>query len=107
MVQLDADTLNTLIGWGAAPLMLVALVSHIKGFMSAMPWTQKMPSAESAWAPLVVDALAIGYVKLMALDGRLSIDGTVGWPTIVLLGIALGVITGKAYDLWTGRASTD
>lgn len=103
MIELAAQDVNTLIGWAAAPLMLVALISHIKGLLAAMPWTVKKPDSENAWAPFAVDVLAVGYVKLMALDGRLQIDGTVGWPTIILLGIALGVLTGKAYDLWTGR----
>ena len=106
MIQLDAETLNTLIGWGAAPLLLVALVSHLKRFLVALPWTREQAAPESSpWAPLVLDALAIGYVKLMAIDGRLALEGTVGWPTIALVGIALGVITGKAYDVWTSRAA--
>ena len=106
MIQLDADTLDVLIGWAAAPLLLIALVSHIKGFMTAMPWTRTENRTTTTWAPLVLDVLAVGYVKLMELDGRLDVPGTVGWPTVVMLGVALGVVTGKVYDAaWAVRTA--
>lgn len=105
MIQLDSDALNALIGWAAAPLLLIAVVSHIKGFISVIPWTKRDATSPDAWAPLALDGLGVGYVKLMQLDGRLVLDGGAGWPTVGLLGVALGVIAGKAYDLWTSRGS--
>lgn len=105
MIQLDSDALNALIGWAAAPLLLIALVSHIKGFISVLPWSKRAADSKDAWAPLALDGLGIGYVWLMQMDGRLALDGMVGWPTVALLGIALGVIAGKAYDIWKGRAA--
>ena len=104
MIQLDPGSIDLLIGWAAAPALLLALTSHIKRFFAAMPWTQVEPANKSPW-PLTTDALAVAYVKLMALDGRLYIGGDAGWPTVVVLGVALGVSAGKVYDAWTSRAA--
>lgn len=106
MTQIDATLLNELIGWSLAttPLLLVAVMSHIKRFVSSLPWTRSrtVPS-DTDWAPLVLDFLAIGFVRLSVTDGRLVLPGVVGWPTVILLGLVLGVATGKAYDLWNAR----
>lgn len=102
--------IQALIGLGAAPLVIIALTAHIKAFARAMhayiigalnrTWSASSDSNASVW-PLVADLLAVGWCWALSADGilqaLLKVD-RIALPTIVLVGLALGITAGQIRD---------
>ena len=100
--------IQALIGLGAAPIVIIALTAHIRGAARAMHHYLRgmRGGAEGAtvW-PLVADLVAVGWCWALAQDGLLQaflhLDH-ITLPTIVLIGLALGIASGQIRDKVTG-----
>lgn len=108
-IVLDADSINALIGIGAAPALVIGLTSHMKRFARALAGfvarLRRTPgvvdqSDASPW-PLVSDAVAVAWAFALWSSGMIPGGDALAWPAVVLLGVALGLGAGKLRDAAT------
>lgn len=101
--------IQTLIGFGAAPLVIIALTAHIRSFARAVHaylrgFMDSGPEA-TVW-PLVADLVAVAWCVALAQGGQLQAFlqlERMHLATIVLVGIALGIISGQIRDKVTSQ----
>lgn len=114
--------IQTLIGMGAAPLVIIALTAHIRSFSRAVhayvmafatrnytlsaKGTSDDPSA-SVW-PLVADLVAVAWCLGLAQGGQLQAFlhlEHVQPATVILVGLALGIASGQIRDKVTSATA--
>ena len=89
--------IQALVGFGAAPVLIIALCDHLKRFMASMPWT--FDRANGAPWPLVSDAHGGLWALALWEGGLLAVpEIELRWPVVVLLGLALGIGSSALVD---------
>ena len=114
---MEGLNIEALIGFAAAPLLIIALVGHLKLFTRAVAdWVERLQTSSggfiasttssddrSPW-PLVTDLMAIAWTFGL-WQSRLLPEQVTHPTTVVLLGLALGVAAGLAYEQLVARRS--
>lgn len=108
--------IQALIGLGAAPLVIIALTAHIKAFAQAthrymrpFDFVEAGPDPKASPWPLVADLLAVAWCWALSADGILQAllkVERIALPTIVLVGLALGIAAGQIRDRVIPSAAT-
>lgn len=88
--------IENLVGFAAAPALILAVVAHISGAIS-----RALGDATASAKPLLADIIGIAWAFALFDAGMLP--GVENVPVVVLAGVALGVATGLARDQLTGR----
>ena len=95
-------TIEGLIGLAVAPLLIIALTSHVKGFArtlaSALGYGMTTHTGATPW-PLVADTIGVAWA--LALWHADVLPEDVGVTSAVLVGLALGVAAAKVRDVGT------
>jgi hypothetical protein len=102
--------IEAIIGFGAAPLLIIALVDHIKKAVhAARQWLDGRDGVrmfavdpEATPWPLVADALAVAWAVAL-YDSGMFPEQVTRLTTVVLLGLALGVGASMVRDQVTAR----
>lgn len=93
-----------LVGLIAATVVMPVLAQHAKQLARWRPQSRK----GSPW-PVVVDLACIGWVAVLRAEGLLTREVetpegvTLGWGSVVLLGLVLGAIYTLGYDQFMTR----